>query len=250
MALLPPPPHVVLAFAQALEELKEEGGVPARHARYDQNQRLLPRPGFGPTWTAVQGIPSSPPSGIRRAPVSPSSRCMNTSRPGALCSLSRQGDGGGNLPVVGNIGEIYPEDIAKLSAILADFLKGGGMKPQLVIFDHGTVDCGLLCACECLLALLQKFQSPLTVEEIRAPMGMLLDHIRTMLAMPANRQQWEEKQGAFDEAAVEKFTAPLKTRLSAEQPLPSMPRPNPVCWKPGRTQARGMKVGSTTGLYR
>ena len=90
----------------------------------------------------------------------------------------------------------------------------------------------------------------ISVEEIRAPMGMLLDHIRTMLAMPANRQQWEEKQGAFDEAAVEKFTAPLKTRLSAEQPLPSMPRPNPVCRKPRRTQAWGMKAGSTTGLYR
>jgi 2-aminoethylphosphonate-pyruvate transaminase len=35
------PTHVVLAFAQALEELAVEGGVSARHARYSENQRRL-----------------------------------------------------------------------------------------------------------------------------------------------------------------------------------------------------------------
>ena len=35
------PTHVVLAFDQALKELEAEGGIPARHARYDENQRLL-----------------------------------------------------------------------------------------------------------------------------------------------------------------------------------------------------------------
>ena len=35
------PTHVVLAFAKALEELKEEGGIDARHARYSHNNRLL-----------------------------------------------------------------------------------------------------------------------------------------------------------------------------------------------------------------
>ena len=40
-----------------------------------------------PTWTPPCRAPSSPPSGIRRAPVSPSSRCMNTSRPGAMFSI-------------------------------------------------------------------------------------------------------------------------------------------------------------------
>ena len=37
------PTHVVLAFAKALRELKEEGGIPARAARYAANQRLLAR---------------------------------------------------------------------------------------------------------------------------------------------------------------------------------------------------------------
>lgn len=35
------PTHVVRAFAQALAELDEEGGVAARHARYTENQRRL-----------------------------------------------------------------------------------------------------------------------------------------------------------------------------------------------------------------
>ncbi len=35
------PTHVVRAFAQALAELDEEGGISARHQRYCENQRLL-----------------------------------------------------------------------------------------------------------------------------------------------------------------------------------------------------------------
>jgi 2-aminoethylphosphonate-pyruvate transaminase len=35
------PTHVVCAFAQALKELEEEGGVAARHRRYSENQRRL-----------------------------------------------------------------------------------------------------------------------------------------------------------------------------------------------------------------
>lgn len=35
------PTHTVLAFAQALRELNEEGGIAARHQRYSENQRTL-----------------------------------------------------------------------------------------------------------------------------------------------------------------------------------------------------------------
>jgi len=58
------PTHVVRAFAQAMRELEEEGGVDARHRRYCENQRrlvdgmealgfraLLPRPLQGPIIT-------------------------------------------------------------------------------------------------------------------------------------------------------------------------------------------------------
>ena len=35
------PTHVVLAFAQALKEMEEEGGIPARNKRYTENNKLL-----------------------------------------------------------------------------------------------------------------------------------------------------------------------------------------------------------------
>ena len=37
------PTHVVLAFAKALEELRAEGGIPARYARYAANHQFLVR---------------------------------------------------------------------------------------------------------------------------------------------------------------------------------------------------------------
>ncbi len=36
-----PPTHVLLAFRRALEELRAEGGIPARSARYRENHRVL-----------------------------------------------------------------------------------------------------------------------------------------------------------------------------------------------------------------
>ncbi|OXA42808.1 2-aminoethylphosphonate--pyruvate transaminase [Folsomia candida] len=38
-----PPTHVLLAFAQALRELKQEGGVPARAKRYAENNAIIKR---------------------------------------------------------------------------------------------------------------------------------------------------------------------------------------------------------------
>ena len=35
------PTHTVRAFAQALQELDEEGGIEARHQRYCTNHRIL-----------------------------------------------------------------------------------------------------------------------------------------------------------------------------------------------------------------
>lgn len=123
------PTHVVLAFAQAIQELKAEGGVLARQARYQENQRLLSQRfaalGFRPYLDqAVQG------------PIITSFHYPQGSRftfqemydyikargyvlyPGKVMEAETFR--------VGNIGEIYPEDVEKLSAILADFLKEVG----------------------------------------------------------------------------------------------------------------------------
>ena len=55
------PTHVVRAFCQAMQELREEGGVAARHARYAQNQRTLVEGmralGFAPLFEQGQQSP-------------------------------------------------------------------------------------------------------------------------------------------------------------------------------------------------
>lgn len=116
------------------------------------------------------------------------------------------------------------------------------MKPQLVIFDWAgtTVDYGCFAPVNAFALAFQKFGITPTVEEIRAPMGMLKrDHIRTMLAMPTIRRQWEEKQGAFDEAAGwKKFNGVFEDAPHGE-PLPVCRAPNPACWKPCELRARG-----------
>ena len=120
------PTHVVLAFDQALKELEAEGGIPARHARYDQNQRLLAENfralGFRPYLDpAVQG------------PII-TSFCYPEGATFIFDQMYHYIKDRGYVLYpgkvmeadtfrVGNIGEIYPEDILKLSAILADFLK-------------------------------------------------------------------------------------------------------------------------------
>lgn len=123
------------------------------------------------------------------------------------------------------------------------------MKPQLVIFDWAgtTVDYGCFAPVNAFALAFQKFGVTPTVEEIRAPMGMLKrDHIRTMLAMPAIRQQWEEKQGAFDEAAVEKIYGVFEDALMESLSQYAAPKPG-VLETVAELRARGMKVGSTTG---
>lgn len=120
------PTHVVLAFAKALEELKAEGGVPARQARYTENQKLLAERlsalGFTPYLDPqVQG------------PVITSFHYPQ----GATFTFQQMYDyikergyvlyPGKVMEAdtfrVGNIGEIYPADMEALAAILETFLK-------------------------------------------------------------------------------------------------------------------------------
>lgn len=123
------PTHVVLAFARAMEELAEEGGIPARAARYAANQRLLTERlgalGFRPYLDeAVQGP-------IITSFFYPAGSAFTFEEmydyikargyvlyPGKVMQA--------DTFRVGNIGEIYAEDIEKLAAIMADFLKEAG----------------------------------------------------------------------------------------------------------------------------
>lgn len=119
------PTHVVLAFAKALEELEEEGGIPARSRRYAENNRLLIEKmkalGFA---TYVGASHQGPIITTFFYPAGVSFQFSDFYNyikergyaiyPGKLTEMDSFR--------IGNIGEIYPQDIEKLTAIIAAFL--------------------------------------------------------------------------------------------------------------------------------
>ncbi|MDR9852108.1 2-aminoethylphosphonate--pyruvate transaminase [Paenibacillus sp. VCA1] len=122
------PTHVVAAFAKALDELFEEGGVPARHARYRENNRLLRQK------LAEIGIHAYI-SEEKQSPIITTFLFPNESfdfgdfygfvkergyviYPGKLTDV--------DTFRIGNIGEIYPEDIERLCGIIKEYMGGMG----------------------------------------------------------------------------------------------------------------------------
>ena len=119
------PTHVVLAFSKALDELEAEGGIPARHRRYAENNRLLIEKmramGFAPY---LDGSRQGPiittffyPAGV---PFQFSEFYTYIKERGYVLYPGKLTDA--DTFRVGNIGEIYPEDIEKLASIIAGFL--------------------------------------------------------------------------------------------------------------------------------
>ena len=120
------PTHVVLAFSKALDELEEEGGIPARKRRYTENNRLLiqkmRKMGFA---TYIDGRYQGPiittflyPAGVAFQFASFYDYIKERGYviyPGKLTEM--------DTFRIGNIGEIYPEDIDKLTSIIAAFLE-------------------------------------------------------------------------------------------------------------------------------
>ena len=120
------PTHVVLAFAKAMEELAEEGGVPARNKRYSENNRLLIGKmndmGFK---TYIDSEHQSP---IITTFFYPEGK--NFSFEDMYTYIKERGYAiyPGKVTEadtfrIGNIGEIYKEDIEKLCGIFEDYLK-------------------------------------------------------------------------------------------------------------------------------
>ena len=119
------PTHVVLAFSKALDELEAEGGIPARHRRYAENNRLLIEKmramGFTPY---IDGSHQGPiittffyPAGVS---FQFSQFYTYIKERGYVLYPGKLTDA--DTFRVGNIGEIYPEDMEKLTAIIAGFL--------------------------------------------------------------------------------------------------------------------------------
>lgn len=119
------PTHVVLAFAKALEEMDEEGGIPARNKRYTDNNHLLIKRmaelGIKPYIDAEHQGP------VITTFLYPENHKFSFKDmynyikergyaiyPGKVTEA--------DTFRIGNIGEIYEEDIEKLAAILKEFL--------------------------------------------------------------------------------------------------------------------------------
>ena len=120
------PTHVVLAFAQALRELEQEGGVAARQKRYAENNRLLIEGmkalGFK---TYIAPEVQSP---IITTFLYPENTAF--SFPHMYQFIKERGYAiyPGKLTDadtfrIGNIGEIYPEDMDKLLDIFREYMK-------------------------------------------------------------------------------------------------------------------------------
>ena len=120
------PTHTVLAFAKALKELEAEGGIAKRAARYRENNRILIE--------RFQSMGMQPYiDGAHQGPVIttflyPADTDFTFSEmyhyikergyaiyPGKVTEAETFR--------IGTIGEIYPEDIEKLSEIMEQFLK-------------------------------------------------------------------------------------------------------------------------------
>lgn len=110
------PTHIVRAFYQALDELESEGGIGSRHARYQENQRLLVQ---GMAELGFQAL--LPPE--LQSPIITSFLYPDPSFDFSSFYQQVKADGFVLYPGkisqadtfrIGNIGEVYPNDIKRL----------------------------------------------------------------------------------------------------------------------------------------
>lgn len=116
------PTHVVRAFMQALTELKEEGGVEARHARYCENHRVLVEGMRALGYKTL--LPDS-----QQSPVITSFYYPSADFDFKAFYLKLKAKGFVIYPGkisqadtfrIGNIGDVHPADFAKLTEVIKE----------------------------------------------------------------------------------------------------------------------------------
>lgn len=120
------PTHVVLAFRQALRELEEEGGIEKRQERYEKNNQILienlAELGIRPYVGAdVQGPIITTFYYPEHHNFSFQDMYQYIKKRGYAIYPGKVTDA--DTFRIGNIGEIYPEDMVKVTAIISEFLK-------------------------------------------------------------------------------------------------------------------------------
>ena len=123
-------------------------------------------------------------------------------------------------------------------------------KLKLVVLDWAgtTVDYGCFAPVAAFDKAFRAFGVQPTMDEIRAPMGMLKrDHIRTMLQMESVAAQWQAQAGkAAAEADVEAIYRVFEEKLMESLSDYAGPKPG-VADTVAQLREMGLKIGSTTG---
>ena len=116
------PTHVVRSFLQALHELEDEGGIEKRYERYSKNQKTLLE---GMRKIGIEPLlPDSLHSPIITSFLSPNSEAYSFKK---LYDLLKQNGfviypgkvTQGDTFRIGNIGEVYPDDMEKLTEAIS-----------------------------------------------------------------------------------------------------------------------------------
>lgn len=119
-----------------------------------------------------------------------------------------------------------------------------------VILDWAgtTVDFGCFAPVHVFLQIFKAAGVDVTLEEARAPMGMLKkDHIRAMLEMPRIKKLWEATKGrSYCEADIDALYASFEPALLASLREYTEPLPG-VIETMHLLREKGLKIGSTTG---
>ena len=248
------PTHTVLAFKKALDELNSEGGINARHQRYKKNNEMLienmKNLGFA---TYIDEKYQGP---FITSFLYPENSFFNFKDmydylkengyviyPGKLTSVDSFR--------IGNIGEIYPEDITKLTNIIKDYLNIDKFKNiEAIIFDWAgtTVDYGCMAPVNAFFEAFKEKGILLEEKEIREPMGMLKkDHIREIMKMDRVSSLWKEKYNRdWNEEDVNSIYDVSEIMLLKTVAKHTDIKPY-VLETLTKLRNKGIKIGSTTG---
>lgn len=248
------PTHTVVAFRQALNELAEEGGIAARAKRYKNNNDLLnermSKLGFESYLEPSKQGPFISTFLVPEDKAFDFQELYNFIKergyviyPGKLTDRDSFR--------IGNIGEIYPQDIINVTNIIGEYMDmKNNSEKKLVIFDWAgtTVDFGCMAPVEAFRKAFSSKDIEVTDEEIREPMGMSkIDHVRTMLNMDRISQSFKEKHGReHTEEDVQEIYHVSEVELLNTVGEHSEPKPA-VVETVNQLKANGVFIGSTTG---
>lgn len=247
------PTHTVLAFRKALDELLEET-LEGRTKRFAENNKLLNERMAGYGFENYLSPKQQGP--FISTFLVPEDRNFDFNELYQYAKSAGYVIYPGKLTDrdsfrLGNIGEIYRQDIINITGIINDYMETKNpSQTQIIVFDWAgtTVDFGCMAPVEAFKKAFDSVGIEVKQEEIRKPMGMSkIDHVRTMFQMERISNLWKEKYGdMWTEEDVQKVYKVSETALLETVGENSEPKPY-VLETIAKLREKGIHIGSTTG---